>query len=264
MRVNVRLISSVRVAPSRGLDSELLFIYLSCINDDLEGRRIEIRNSLLSSNGPVISKMRPFIAAVLESESSTPNVCAKWRDIYNIWNLPLNATHLWVSCPWWLQSSLFLFLIGCTPCQELAKRRKWKVHGTPNGSATKSSTNENVWWKSENTDTRRTNTYCFWLCFGFCMVMTTTKKIKIKIKRRTCNSYFSWPFARPVQYGLLDGFHVPVMTAFLYTEHGPIYIILHDEIKLTKSSIPSAENCFAAEQRWCVQVCNDNTRPNCA
>ena len=109
MRVNVRLISSVRVAPSRGLDSELLFIYLSCINDDLEGRRIEIRNSLLSSNGPVISKMRPFIAAVLESESSTPNVCAKWRDIYNIWNLPLNATQLWVSCPWWLQSSLFLF-----------------------------------------------------------------------------------------------------------------------------------------------------------
>ena len=156
------------------------------------------------------------------------------------------------------------FLIGCTPCQELAKRRKWKVHGTPNGSATKSSTNENVWWKSENTDTRRTNTHCFWLCFGFCMVMTTTKKIKIKIKRRTCNSYFSWPFARPVQYGLLDGFHVPVMTAFLYTEHGPIYIILHDEIKLTNSSIPSAENCFAAEQRWCVQVCNDNTRPNCA
>ena len=48
MRVNVRLISSVRVAPSRGLDSELLFIYLSCINDDLEGRRIEIRNSTIT------------------------------------------------------------------------------------------------------------------------------------------------------------------------------------------------------------------------
>ena len=191
--------------------------------------------------------MRPFIAAVLESESSTPNVCAKWRDIYNIWNLPLNATHLWVSCPWWLQSSLFLFLIGCTPCQELAKRRKWKVHGTPNGSATKSSIRMKMCDERAKTPIHEEQTL---IVFGCVLVFVwwwqQQKKIKIKIKRRTCNSYFSWPFARPVQYGLLDGFHVPVMTAFLYTEHGPIYIILHDEIKLTKSSIPSAENCFAA------------------
>lgn len=41
--------------------------------------------------------------------------------------------------------------------------------------------------------------------------------------KRTCDGYFGGPLARPVQNGLLDGFHVTDMTALFNSKHGPKY-----------------------------------------